>query len=234
MLEASLMATLDTLDVQLKDLPTSSSLLVQYDNTQSKLSLTQAKLVDIWQSIYSTRHAESKTILSQLSSMTAISLPHANANKVWKMYVKYQGQNKSLSAEEIAELKDIAGYCPEEGGDAVYFAIDLFGVVTGKHLATVDCPNGKKGLKITNDEHSNTFLSIYPNPGQERLTITQDDELELTIQLIDMTGRVMSTSVSFDKKTTLNTSSLPNGFYIIDVKSQNGEVNQSFRWLKTN
>ncbi len=231
---SSLLDTLDTLDIQLKVAPNNKNLLTAYDQYQLTLSSKQAKLAGIWAQIIEARSANAKTIKSQLMAMTPQALPQSNEIKVWWLYLKFQAQQQALTSEELDELKTITGYCPEVGGAAVYFAADLYGVITGKALTIADCSKSTKNRDASVNIQKETLLSIYPNPGFNRLTIEQQGKSELTIQLMNLTGQVLKQQQSSDKKTTLNTTELPNGFYIIEVKSEDGQVNQSIRWLKTN
>lgn len=228
----SMMNKLDEFDTQLKMEPTNYNLLVDYDLVQQELASMQEALSNVWQEVYETRSTKSKPIVEELATMSDESLPQAIASKVWAYYLKYQAQNLPLSNEELDYLKKMANYCPEKGGNAVFFAADLYTIITNEPLPVGDCSKGGKSEIKAMSGNTTTTLAIYPNPGTSSLTITQVGEEELTIQVVDMTGQVLISKKSYDKNTSINTNGLARGFYIIDVKSPDGLVNHSLKWLK--
>ena len=229
---ANLLDSLEILDAQLLDMPSDINMLIQYDEIQATLQEKQTSINNLWQDIFSERSIAADALLEQLSNMQPESLPHQNEVKVWKYYLDMQAKNIKMSDAAINDLLKIAGYCPEEGGRAVYFAMDLYSVITGKSLTVATCKSPQKRSANT----SNTItspLSIYPNPGKNHLIVQQPDNLELIIQIFDLTGKTMQKVNSKEKVTHLNTSNLPNGLYLIDVKSQDGQINTNLRWLKS-
>ena len=93
--------------------------------------------------------------------------------------------------------------------------------------------NDKNWTFKGDNEDSNCFLSIeeintssftiYPNPTQEQFTITGLSGYE-TIQLVDMTGRVLQTVESQNNTSkSINVSHLANGVYNLMISTENGQ-----------
>jgi hypothetical protein len=64
-------------------------------------------------------------------------------------------------------------------------------------------------------------LSVYPNPNAGEFTIELNNGQEKTVEVTDVTGRVVMTAVSSDEKVNMNIISLSNGVYFIKVQSEN-------------
>jgi len=64
-------------------------------------------------------------------------------------------------------------------------------------------------------------VSIYPNPNNGEFSVELKNGLTKTIDVMDVTGRVVSTKVSDTDLVNLNINSLSNGVYYVRVKSNN-------------
>jgi hypothetical protein len=64
---------------------------------------------------------------------------------------------------------------------------------------------------------SNVEFSAYPNPCDNSLTLIQSNNQvdKVTMQVIDVTGRVIMSDVFWSAKHTLDTTNLPGGFYTV-------------------
>lgn len=74
-------------------------------------------------------------------------------------------------------------------------------------------------------------FKTYPNPGTDQLTVEWNDAPEATVEILDLTGKVvLRTTVLASNKTVLNTESIKSGMYIIRVTTAAGTT--SGRWVR--
>jgi hypothetical protein len=76
---------------------------------------------------------------------------------------------------------------------------------------------------------------MYPNPASSVLNIETDQQLfGTTIQMLDMTGKVISTQAIESSKTMFNVSNFANGNYFFRVVNKQNEtlVNGKFAVTK--
>lgn len=74
-------------------------------------------------------------------------------------------------------------------------------------------------------------FDIYPNPVSEALNIRLSEEIidfPIEIYLVDAAGRLINKTILEDFQMSMNVSNLENGFYFLQVKSQNQVFNQRF------
>jgi hypothetical protein len=64
------------------------------------------------------------------------------------------------------------------------------------------------------DETADANLSVYPNPSSEVVTI-ESNMTEGSIQIIDLTGKVVANQTVNGTATAFNTSALTNGMYTV-------------------
>ncbi|MEM7369798.1 MAG: LamG-like jellyroll fold domain-containing protein [Bacteroidota bacterium] len=80
--------------------------------------------------------------------------------------------------------------------------------------------------------HSETpelLLSLYPNPGKDRLVIRNNLTHSLDVELFSITGQLIH-SIELDKEYVMDTSDLPTAVYTIRASHQQGYY--FFKWLK--
>src|SRR5690606_6422224 len=66
-------------------------------------------------------------------------------------------------------------------------------------------------------------LKFYPNPTTDYFTIISESKIQ-SIELYDVSGRLIRTSLVDDFETKQNVTNLTNGVYIVKIKTQEGEV----------
>ncbi len=64
-------------------------------------------------------------------------------------------------------------------------------------------------------------LSVYPNPSNGEFTVELNNGLYKTIQVTDLTGRVVLTNASSKDKVNVNMANLANGIYYVKIQSDN-------------
>ena len=111
-----------------------------------------------------------------------------------------------------------------------------FGVVAGVYNVTLQiyCPNKSIGnfltatdqvyynaalLGITENELTNENVEVYPNPFNDKLTISLNDNQTSDIIITDITGKVVINKTSSNKLTQIDMSSLSAGQYIVTIKN---------------
>lgn len=87
-------------------------------------------------------------------------------------------------------------------------------------------PNSSASLqKLEYDD-----VAVYPNPGTNELTISVSSALK-NVRLIDIQGREVLHSEENGNQTTLSTTSLPGGTYVVFVTLENGNI-ATRKWVK--
>ena len=130
----------------------------------------------------------------------------------------YQWYFDNLSIEGANERT----YSPDNGGGTYY-------VVTGDGECFRKSPDVSFAVTSTEDDRQlETSYNVYPNPAQNILTVAVESlhRGELAFELTDMSGRTLFsktyTKSQFAFAQDIDTSSLPNGLYVINV-IQGGE-----------
>jgi len=141
----------------------------------------------------------------------------------------------------IEELNDADWYywvlSPEEAGiiDSTAHEVTVFWAedFTGEAVLSVqgmnDCGEGMFSEDFAVivdactgiDEISNTEISISPNPGNGQFTI-QTQITEGTLEIIDLSGKVVFTQEFNQQNKMINASSLYDGMYFIKLQNQTG------------
>lgn len=106
---------------------------------------------------------------------------------------------------------------PEITTNYMITATDANGCISlGNIQQKVDACVGITELGAVSDE-----LSVYPNPANSQITVELNNGAEKTVELFDLTGRVVLSGTTNNDKINLNIESLQNGVYFVKVKSNN-------------
>ena len=89
------------------------------------------------------------------------------------------------------------------------------------------------GLILTVNNSPNGEVQLFPNPGNKVLTLAVATDGAYEVKILTLTGKIMQTHRSDDPKLILNTTNLPKGMYLIQVSSEDGLVNSTLRWVKS-
>jgi len=95
-------------------------------------------------------------------------------------------------------------------------AIDGSNVYGIMDIEVVDGPSGI-------DEFENKTVKVYPNPANEWISVSSDDQIDV-IQIFNCTGKL----VRSETKTTFSIDNLQNGVYIMNVVTNNGLHQERF------
>lgn len=110
--------------------------------------------------------------------------------------------------------------------------ISPYPVVSTAYTVTGTDMNGCKGQTvvyltvnectgITNITGTIEGLEVYPNPNSGEFTVELNNGLAKTIEVVDVTGRIISLTSSTDNQVKMNITNLSNGVYYVKVKSDN-------------
>ena len=82
-------------------------------------------------------------------------------------------------------------------------------------LALSEC--GSVGVETT---IVNQSIQIYPNPAQNRITLTSEKNNPMSIAIVNMLGEVIIEKDNFESGTQIDISHLPQSNYIIKIKNE--------------
>jgi hypothetical protein len=74
---------------------------------------------------------------------------------------------------------------------------------------------------LNNNVASTIGTVVYPNPNTGLFTIELNNGSVKTIEIMDLTGRIVLTNTSSNDKIDFNISNLANGVYFVKVQSNN-------------
>lgn len=89
---------------------------------------------------------------------------------------------------------------------------------------TTHIPDNFCAELAVNDIEKNTIQNVYPNPADAVLNVNFTSEGKHTVQLIDLTGRIVSTEISSETSIQMNRGTIKAGSYILKVTDNNGNV----------
>lgn len=92
------------------------------------------------------------------------------------------------------------------------------------------CGKPVTGLKESGKESEGMKLSLYPNPAGNKVTIQHDNRGLTSVNIYDLSGKLVMSKSSIEQAETIDVSSLKPGFYMIRVES--GEVSKSMKFIK--
>ncbi len=111
-----------------------------------------------------------------------------------------------------------------------------FNLETGEAISSGDIFESQAELSICaiytkpdgqsiKENNKSTDIKIYPNPAQDMLTVSLDNNTINNVYVLDVSGKeIMKKTVKNQKTTTINLSSLESGIYIISVKLNTGST----------
>jgi photosystem II stability/assembly factor-like uncharacterized protein len=102
---------------------------------------------------------------------------------------------------------------------------DITAVTVGQNYLTLNSvsdsvvidPSRPAGIQEMNPVNQ---FTVYPNPANENVTV-KTHSLTSTIEICDLMGRTITTVIPYSSSTTINTSTLAEGVYLLKVKNGN-------------
>ena len=132
----------------------------------------------------------------------------------------------------------LSGCSSAAGGNGSY---KLTLVSNGLTLSEITEANANFGdINIANFCVTSTFgldqiqlenlITLYPNPGKNSLHIKAENVKVENVRLYNVAGQEVLVQEISNNSIEINTTDLPAAFYIVKIKTNQGELNQ--RWIK--
>lgn len=190
----------------------------------------------LYDGLHDNRVSLAENLLQINASVAANEIHEINEQDYFEVYLNTLGKdNYEASPTQLATLESIAQQCPEEGGRAVYWAIGLYGHLTGDLMEVQDCPveSRQAGQVITEDAASTSLLMITPNPsgGEARLKYRLSGSGAGYITILDHTGREVA---RFELTGTTGELILPDfspGIYLVRL-TEGSQLIQTSKFIK--
>jgi len=109
-----------------------------------------------------------------------------------------------------------------EEGDAVQSKADIY-FDYNYPIITNDAVTIFEATMSTDENIKNIDLKVYPNPTTDYFNLVSESKIQL-IELYDISGRLIKTSLINDFETRQDITTLNKGTYILKIKTENGEV----------
>ncbi len=105
---------------------------------------------------------------------------------------------------------------------------------TDQTLEMADSFTVSKAIGVIENASLSNSIEIYPNPASSELTINNTSSYaEISIEWIDLLGKIYRVEPMLLKQTTLNISDIAAGIYNLQMRNNQGEIVQQLRFVKT-
>lgn len=133
-----------------------------------------------------------------------------NRKEVNSIYLNSIAQGLPLSEADSASLEQIAYLTPYLGGDAVFSARVMLGL---------DVMDEGIEYRHAQESSSKSDIVIYPNPSSDIVNIHFDgyEHIEATIQIYDLSGRLLLNNTVKALESILDISYLSEGVYLLKI-----------------
>lgn len=173
-------------------------------------------------------------VANKNSSIISSEIPELNYKAVNEIYLNTIGINNfTLSTSQIASLVSIALQCPYSGGPAVYSARTMlkFGNINMSYDDYTVCWSQGIYRKASPTQNQNDEvlggtggfkIALSPNPADAEINVyyTGLATNSATLEIINLAGELVLKRIelpSIKTSTTINTSTLANGVYLLKV-----------------
>lgn len=188
---------------------------------------------------YPLRTADVQSLLTENAAFGSEHIAAANQQAVNEYYLQTLAVGLSVLPPTLEnKLKDIAEQCPYSGGHAVYRAQSILKIYD-KAFAENDC--GIQALMGTTQRTDEIRLEatekaklsevseviVFPNPSRGVLTVVlPNSEQGWQINLLNLQGQPVRSSIQAAIKCTLDYSGVPPGVYLLQAKSQEKTISK--------
>ena len=171
------------------------------------------------------------TFVGMAPSNTAVSLLYPNGSTLFAAdYYPIMNWGSTIISNNVDEYTDgHAQYHTFENFDT---AIRYYWIEAGDDSFCLtrsyfNAPVWQVGIQ---DAQENSFVSVYPNPTSDILNLSVDAKNSITsFSIYDYTGHLVKQEFNFKNQSKIDVSDLQVGFYILQVRANNGvDYNQSF------
>jgi len=85
----------------------------------------------------------------------------------------------------------------------------------------IACSDGNWILGLAKSSSGNKGILIYPNPANNSVTVSAESAKIFSVQILDLTGRLLIRQSSQQGQLTIPVENLPNGLYLLKISSGN-------------
>jgi hypothetical protein len=129
--------------------------------------------------------------------------------------------NETLQSDEWEQRSvNISG---NYAGQNVYVAFRNYNT-NDIFLMKIDDISVTPGTGVENHE---TTTNIYPNPANNVLNITSNENIN-RVEVFNMMGQMVGAYEANDVNTQINTTAFANGVYTVKIATENGEMTKKF------
>ena len=157
-------------------------------------------------------------VLSIFMQTTLVELRHSHLLGIW-------GDSTSQYSYKILVIQ-----FPTSGDYLACVTVyDSLGC-SNTYCDTVSVP----GFTSTNEIEQLTNIVLFPNPVQDLLNIefSIEESMDIEVTVMSSTGQIIQQKVdnyySGEQQVKISTSNLPNGFYLLRLKSENTVITKRF------
>lgn len=155
-------------------------------------------------------YAQAKVVAVADSFYTWEGAPHVPFDQSGAIGTAYMDTTISYVRDFLVGQNGCTGYTALQNTDAPYGTATLYSFPT--------CPLGIQTLNA-----GNLVANLYPNPSNNMVTLQlADGHGEYTIQMSDISGRVISTATTDKTTYTIEKAGLTNGVYFVRVTDKTG------------
>ena len=145
------------------------ALLAQRQQLEAEIAALLQSVGEMFNSLHTARVQQAEVLLTANNAIATSAPYEANEKTFFNLYLNTIGKDsETASASQLNDLYAIASQCPPEGGRAVYWAIGLYGHLTGDVLEVQDCAGMEERSQDANtlaESLEKAFFSLTPNPA---------------------------------------------------------------------
>ncbi len=199
-------------DVFITKLDTSGNLIWAKNFGDIGADFGQAIAVDVFGNVYTTGETQGDIFLSKID---------ADGNFVWTRGMSgFSNYEDGRSIQVIASTLYVAG----RFASSVDFDPDsaVFNMTSAGQSDSFICKLG--GVLDTEEVSAQRGFSLYPNPAGEQFTITSANFQNTVAELYTLQGQLLQRISLVSTSTTVQTSALAKGTYVLYLKNETGIV----------
>jgi len=138
-------------------------------------------------------------------------------------------QSTTLSTVTVvgtAFVENTATYTAPSNG-VYYFSFNHNNPITSANTSLILDKIVFTSVLSAKDFDKNTF-SLYPNPANDFITISNKDNSNATYSIVDINGRAVANGIITSEFNQINVQEFTNGVYFINFETENGKSTQKF------
>jgi hypothetical protein len=130
-------------------------------------------------------------------------------------YTFEQGRYNQVFKERLGNIS--YDMVDGSGGPGAEITFDL----TSAKKQGIACDNDNTVLGLRKVLAENNELQVYPNPANNTVTVSAESDKNFSVQVFDLTGRLLIQQSSRKEQLTIPVENLPNGLYLLKISSGN-------------